>query len=486
MCPVQKSPDDLAKEVAGAIVGLRPSDDRFHNLVDNAVQTYPGLGPEEFAGKVGAAARRTVMLRLILGGVVGLLLCIVVITVIAVGVIPWAKNPILKFLSSPTPTIVPTPLPVPWVFRGHIYRGQTQQGLEGVQVYLDIQAGNQWHEAVLSTTTDVSGSFTLTLPTQWEAKQEYRLRVSPPQPWKVTQARPLPSGWIWENANPDTLIYKIPHADTTGPVELEVKIQRVFTGNLYFQGEGAPFMAVIALLDLSDTLLITRSATRSVDPITLTSPLPIPFELEHDSIDADARYHIRVIDPAGAEWAASVPPDVGAVETRGLTVIPGSRTVITDIVFAGPFPITLTYEMATWDGWSGLDTSGVITREQPEQPRNARAYWPVYLPGGSGYEIWVGIPGGNSAVISYTLHWDDNGQPGDVVSNGQINPITQCGQINEDWQLGAAYPPESIGAGGLFWIVVDEGQAYQPEDCAQIPFQMQAWKVEVRRKTPGR
>jgi hypothetical protein len=481
MCPVQKSPDDLAKKVAGAIVGLRPSDDRFHNLVDNAVQTYPGLGPEEFAGKVGAAARRTVMLRLILGGVVGLLLCIAVIAAIVVWVAPRLPQP---FVSTPTLTIVPTSPSVSWVFRGHMYRGQTQQGLEGVLVYLDIYDGTQWHEAVLSATTDVSGSFTLTLPTQWEAKQEYRIRITPP--WNVIRVREA-NGWIWDNTTLQeshsisiSIKGEFLRANDVGPVEIGLSIRRVFTGVLYFQGEGAPSAAVIELLDLSNNLHFTRSVTRPADPITLTSPLPIPFELEHDSIDANDQYQIRVIEPVG-EWAASVLSGAGTAEPGGLTVIPGSRTVITDIVFAGPFPITLTYKMATWDGWSGLDTSGVITREQPEQPRNARAYWPVYLPGGSDYEIWVGIPEGNSAVISYTLHWDDNGQPGDVVSNGQINPITQCGQINE-WQPGAVYPLQSIGAGGLFWIVVDEGQAYRSEDCANIPFQMQVWKIEVRRK----
>jgi hypothetical protein len=479
MCPVQKSPDDLAKKVAGAIVGLRPSVDRFHNLVDNAVQTYPGLGPKEFAGKVGAAARRTVMLRLILGGVVGLLLCIAVIAAIVVWVAPRLPQP---FVSTPTLTIVPTSPSVSWVFRGHMYRGQTQQGLEGVLVYLDIYDGTQWHEAVLSATTDVGGSFTMTLPTQWEAKQEYRIRITPPLPWNVIRVREA-NGWIWDNTTlqeSHSIKGEFLRANDVGPVEIGLSIQRVFTGVLYFQGEGAPSAAVIALLDLSNTLPITRSVTRPVAPIT--SLLSIPFELEQDSIDANDQYQIRVIEPVGAEWAASVLSGAGTAETGGLTVIPGNRTVITDIVFAGPFPITLTYEMATWDGWSGLDTSGVITREQPEQPRNARAYWPVYLPGGSDYEIWVGIPGGNSAVISYTLHWDDNGQPGDVVSNGQINPITQCGQINEDWQPGAVYPLQSIGAGGLFWIVVDEGQAYRSEDCANIPFQMQVWKIEVRRK----
>jgi hypothetical protein len=94
----------------------------------------------------------------------------------------------------------------------------------------------------------------------------------------------------------------------------------------------------------------------------------------------------------------------------------------------------------------------------------------------------------SSAVVSYTLRYDENGQPGVEVPGGMITNIVQCRNDvkGDEWVQATAYPPEAAGGGGWFWLIVDERGAYLPEECSApggtpYQFRMPVWKAEVRR-----
>jgi len=430
---------------------------------------------------------------------------------------PWVQGPILTPQATPTltkapPTEAPTPIPreASWVFSGHVYRLGTQEGLAGAKVYLDVRPNGGWQAGVASDTSGQDGSFALPyeLPNGFDGKVECQLRVELPPGWNYvvsTQGK----GWNWANATPYLVTGSFSSGEAIEAVTFEAAIRRTFAGTVYFEGEGAPDSATVQLRYQDESGQWLDAGAETVEkkpPEPQQHIVEASFTLEHISILEDLKYQVSIASPPGTgvqDWAAGAPPDVGQVEGSAVVVGPGLETEVAGIVFAGPLPITLTYKTADFDPAYDPNNPGIwrdesvprevtypfATRGEQNVPRGARARWPVYLPGGNAYEIWVAIPGlRSSAVVSYTLRYDENGQPGVEVPGGMITNIVQCRNDvkGDEWVQATAYPPEAAGGGGWFWLIVDERGAYLPEECSApggtpYQFRMPVWKAEVRR-----
>jgi len=516
----------LAQRFAGALVGWRLHQRDLRARREEAQQVLAGLALDrslrarDWAKAVEKAAARCLGWQQVVRAVALVLLAAVVLVgggyAVAKYGWPW-PGVIFTSQATPVPTeIPPTEVPTPvlkeasWIFSGQVYRQGTREGLAGATVYLDVLSEGGWQPGAASDVSGQDGSFSLPyeLPGGFAGKVECQLRVELPPGWNHI-ARTQGRGWNWSNGTPYTVTGSFSSSEAIKPVTFEAAIRRTFAGTVYFEGEGAPDSATVQLRYQDEWGQWLDAGAETVEkkpPEPRQHIVEASFTLEHISVLEDVKYQVSIASPPGTEvqdWAAGAPPDVGQVEGSAVIVSPGQKTEVVGILFAGPLPITLTYETADFDPAYDPSNPGIwrdesvpqevtypfATRAEQNVPRGARARWPVYLPGGNAYEIWVAIPGlRSSAVVSYTLFSDEGGRPGTEIPGGVITEVMQCrnDQEGDEWVLATTYPPEAIGAGDLFWLVVDESRAYWPEGCVDpdgIPYQfrMPVWQVEVRR-----
>jgi hypothetical protein len=479
------------------------------------------LHARDLAAAVQKAAERRLWWQFALTIVALVLLVAVVLLGGGYGVVkygvPWAREVVATRQATPIPpeeavsaTPEPTPSEAIWRVMGHLYGDGTQVGVQGTTVRLHIFAQQQWEE-LGEVVTDSDGAFTFDHPAPPRGQPHLRLSLELPAGWSVVRTAEG-QGWKQVEETPLTLEGAFGRPEEIGEVTIYAAIQRSFTGAIYFEGENAPESAVVELryrgadgqlLGPVDSVLVERP------PESPRSIVPVEFILEHITSLSDVDCQVAIAPAAGEErdWAASIPREVGRVEGSVVWVQTGQYTTdVEGIVFAGPLPITLTYEMADFEPSYNPDEPGVwrdefvrevtypfATREERDDPRGMRAYWPVYLPGRNVYEIWVAIPGArSSAVVSYTLHYDEGGRPGVEVPGGVVTDVAQCRNDEEEdkWAPAAVYPAEAVGEGGLLWLVVDESRAHWPEGCTaadgiDYQFRMPVWKVEIRRTNGG-
>jgi len=500
----------LVRQLADAIVASRQ--DKTRKILAQLASDKELRGAD-LAAEVQHAAEQC--LKRQFWAVVGLALLALVVAGIVVVAAIWsiAGVPTLPLGTTPTaaltatPTVVSPPTKASWTLGGHVYQYGTRNGLAGARISMEVFSVGAWQEASFGTSAQ-DGAFSVAYePSAVSAPEtKIRLKVELPAGWNhivdVSGA-----GWGW--SPPNIITGSLGSAGESHTVSFQAAIWRTFTGALYFEGESAPASATVELCDQNKSgswsdPVDAKVVSRPSDNLALA--VPAAFTLTHIGILPDVSYRISIAPPPGGgaqDWVASAPPNVGRIDRSAVELTQGQETDVKGIVFAGPLPITLSYKIAAFDPPYSPDKPGpwrdeivsaevtypFATRDKPDVPRGMMAYWPVYLPGGSGYEVWVAIPGPrSSAVVSYALHKDQGGQPGLQVS-GVMTPVAQCRNDTkgDEWVWAATYPPDKIGAGGLFWLVVDERQARWPEGCLDsknVPyrFRMPVWHVEIRRK----
>jgi hypothetical protein len=423
-----------------------------------------------------------------------------------------AAEPTLAPAMTVTQETQTTATPSAWVLSGQVVKDKTDEGLRGVTIHLKVSGVGGWSE-VKKAESGPDGHFQLEYqpPTEVD-KCDFQLVVEQPTGWNMlTTYRGTELIWSKTADNPWEVEQHLDLPCHILDFRFNLAIRRTFSGYVYFEGTN-PVTEATVELRYWDT---SKNEWSLVDKKPINRPQngethirPADFRLEHNNAPPRLEYEVSITGttgPGSSDWAAGVPENVGKVQGSSIK-IPVSATVmdLKGLVFAGPLPIRLTwkeaefsppYDPAKPEVWVNEDVNSQEKSDFPYVYRSDAAIgawvrWPLLLPPGNQYEIWVGQPTiKNSAIVTYELLRrlvDD--REGEVVEPSSAAEVAQClnGAANEPEKLAGVYSPNRIGGDGAFWLKIDEGKAKRNQECKTLKgdvyyVRVPVWWVEVRR-----